>query len=156
MWSRRTSRGFTLVELIIAILVLGLGLAGVLVAFQQTTKGSADPLIHRQLLAIAEGYLDEVMSRPFASDLARSDNGCARDGFHDVDDYAAFGPQAVCPIDSTTPTNGLEGYSVTIAVEALAFQGLAADQARRITVTARRSDGQSLALVAWRTHFAGP
>ncbi|MBH9551326.1 type IV pilus modification PilV family protein [Inhella gelatinilytica] len=156
MWSSRATRGFTLVEMIIAILVLGFGLAGVLVAFQQTTKGSADPLIHRQLLSVAEGYLEEVLSRPFASNLARSVNGCARDGFHDVDDYAGFTNQSVCPIDSTTPVSGLELYTVSIAVEAMALNGVAADQARRITVTAQRSDGQSLTLVGWRTHYAGP
>lgn len=156
MSSERSVRGFTLVEMIIAILVLGMGLAGVLVAFQQTTKGSADPLIHRQLLSVAEAYLEEVMSRPFASDLVASSNGCARSGLHDVDDYASFGTQPVCPIDSTATVSGLEGYTVAIAVEALPFEGLTATQARRVTVTASRSDGPSIVLVGWRTHYAGP
>lgn len=156
MLNRRMAgqRGFTLVEMIIAIVVLGAGIAGVLLAFQQTARGSADPLVNRQLLAIAEGMLEEVLSRPFQSALVAAPNGCARDGLHDVDDYSGFTSQPICPINSTTPIPGLEAYRVSVTVEAAALAGIVG--ARRITVTAQRGSEVPLRLVSWRTHYAGP
>ena len=62
-----SARGFTLVEMLIAIVVIGVGLAGVLVAFNTSVRASADPLLQRQMLAIAEGLLEEALSRPFTA-----------------------------------------------------------------------------------------
>ena len=149
-------RGFTLVEMIIAIVVLGVGLAGVLLAFQQTTRGSASPLVNRQLLAIAEGMLEEALSRPFQSALVALPNGCARDGLHDIDDYNGFSNQPICPIHSNVPIAALQGYTVSVTVLPAALAGIAVEDARRITVIAQRSDGERLELVGWRTDYAKP
>ena len=43
----------TLLELVLAIAVIGIGLAGLLVAFNQAVFRSADPLVRKQMLAIA-------------------------------------------------------------------------------------------------------
>jgi len=62
---RWRQRGASLVELIMFIVVIGAGLAGIIGIWQTTAQGSADPLIQKQALAIAEAYLEEVLAAPF-------------------------------------------------------------------------------------------
>lgn len=62
---RAHQRGISLVELIIFIVIISVGLAGILLVMDTTTKSSADPLIHKQALAIAESLLEEVQLQPF-------------------------------------------------------------------------------------------
>src|SRR5436305_5594706 len=63
--TRRPSRGFTLIELIAFVAILAVGLAGVLIAFRAAATDSADPVIRKQALAIAESMLEEVQQMPF-------------------------------------------------------------------------------------------
>lgn len=58
-------RGISLVELIMFIVIVSIALAGILLVMDTVTKGSADPLIHKQSLAIAESLLEEVELMPF-------------------------------------------------------------------------------------------
>lgn len=61
----RLSGGFTLIELIMFIIIVGVALAGVLTTINMVTKNSADPLIRKQMLTFAEALIDEVQMRPF-------------------------------------------------------------------------------------------
>jgi MSHA pilin protein MshD len=63
--TERTQAGLTLIELMIFVVVLGVGLAGVLLAINQSTVRSADPMIRKQALAAAESLLEEVLQQPF-------------------------------------------------------------------------------------------
>lgn len=63
--SRRHARGLTLIELIMFIVIVSVGVAGILGVMNLTNKSSADPVIHKQALAIAEAYLEEVLAMPF-------------------------------------------------------------------------------------------
>jgi MSHA pilin protein MshD len=58
-------RGLSLVEQIVFIVVVGAAVAGVLAAMNVATRGSADPMIQKQALAIAEALLEEVQLQPF-------------------------------------------------------------------------------------------
>ena len=58
-------RGASLIELIMFIVIVSVALAGILLVMNVTTRGSADPLIHNQALAIAESLLEEVELMPF-------------------------------------------------------------------------------------------
>jgi MSHA biogenesis protein MshO len=57
--------GFTLVELVVFIAILGIALAGVLAAYDFAVRASADPIVKKQALAIAESLLQEVQQMPF-------------------------------------------------------------------------------------------
>ncbi len=61
----KAQRGVSLIELIMFIVIVSVALAGILLVMNVTTKGSADPLIHKQALAIAESLLEEVELMPF-------------------------------------------------------------------------------------------
>lgn len=100
---RCAQRGASLIELIMFIIVVGAGLAGVIGVLNVTAQGSADPLIQKQALAIAEAYLEEVLAAPFTY--------CDPD-----DDHAATAEStgAVNPADPTRCHTTLE----TIGAEA--------------------------------------
>jgi MSHA pilin protein MshD len=55
----------SLVELIIFIVVVGVAVVGVLAAINLGTRASADPMVQKQALAIAEALLEEVQLQPF-------------------------------------------------------------------------------------------
>lgn len=65
MSTRHKQRGVSLVELIMFIVIVSVALAGILLVMNVTTKSSADPVIHKQALAIAESLLEEVELMPF-------------------------------------------------------------------------------------------
>jgi len=57
--------GISLIELVLFIAVVSVGIAGILTAMNVVTRRSADPMIQKQALAIAEAVLEEVMLMPF-------------------------------------------------------------------------------------------
>ncbi|MBI5626895.1 MAG: prepilin-type N-terminal cleavage/methylation domain-containing protein [Nitrosomonadales bacterium] len=61
----KRQRGVSLIELIMFIVIVSVAVAGILLVMNVTTRGSADPLIHKQALAIAESLLEEVELMPF-------------------------------------------------------------------------------------------
>jgi MSHA pilin protein MshD len=62
---RIRQRGISLIELIMFIVIVSVAVAGILLVLNVTTKSSADPLVHKQALAIAESLLEEVELMPF-------------------------------------------------------------------------------------------
>ena len=59
------ARGFTLIEAVIALVILAAAAAGVLLIFAGPMAASADPQIRAQARAIASAYLDEVQLRDY-------------------------------------------------------------------------------------------
>lgn len=148
--SNRWQRGFTLVEMVIAIVVLGVGVAGVMLAFSTAVRGSADPMVQHQLLAIAEEMLEEIQMQPYALAANPSPAGCARDTFNDVRDYDGYS-KAPCSIDGQAVA-ALASYNVSVSVTSAALAGVS--EALRIAVTVTRGS-DSLTLVGWRTNYGG-
>jgi len=58
-------RGSSLIELILFIVIVSVALAGILLVMNTTTRASADPLIRKQALAIAESLMEEAQLMPF-------------------------------------------------------------------------------------------
>lgn len=144
-------RGFTLIEMVLAIVVLGVGLAGVLIAFSTVTRGSADPVVAQQMLAIAEEMMEEIQLKPYAVAANAAPAACARNTWNDVLDYNGYATSGqICTIDGTAIPS-LAGYSVQVTVVAATLAGVGA--ARRIDVTVTRGTS-SFTLTGWRTDFA--
>lgn len=61
----KASRGVTLIELVLFIVIVGIGMAAVFAAFNTMTAGSASPQVRKQALAIAESMMEEVTLMPF-------------------------------------------------------------------------------------------
>ena len=60
-----TQSGISLIELIMFIVIVSLAVVGILSVMNVTTKASADPMIRKQALAIAESLLEEIELQPF-------------------------------------------------------------------------------------------
>lgn len=154
--SIRRQSGVTLVEMIIAMVIIGVGLAGVIGALARTAIFSAHPMVNKQLGAIAEGMMEEVLLQPFAEvpDVGTKNNACARNTFNDMLDYNGYTSTTICDVDGTTVA-GLGGYSVTVKVEVAGadIAGVPAADIHVVNVTVTNAS-QSYALTGWRTKYA--
>lgn len=65
MCTRHRQHGVSLIELVMFIMIVSVALAGILLVLNATEKSSADPLVHKQALAIAESMLEEIELMPF-------------------------------------------------------------------------------------------
>lgn len=63
--TRRRHTGFSLIEVVVTIVVLGIGLAGMMALYNQLTRASVDPMLRKQALAIASSLLEEVELKAF-------------------------------------------------------------------------------------------
>ena len=154
MWNKpRRQSGMTLIELIVAIVIIAVGLAGVLSVFNTTVRASADPMIQKQLLAIAEGMMDEVMLLPYANGTG-TDTGCARAGFDGIDDFATYTGKSICDQEGAA-IDSLSGYSVSVAIDNIALgMETGGETSKKITVTVTRNANESVTLTGWRTNWA--
>ncbi|HRE16600.1 MAG TPA: prepilin-type N-terminal cleavage/methylation domain-containing protein [Rhodocyclaceae bacterium] len=116
-FERRRQRGLTLIELLVFIVVVGFGLAGTLVVFQNTVRSSGDPLVRKQALAIAEALMDEVALHPYTYcdptdanfQYARAANTAAGNCTTTVENS---GPEAgQTRYSATTPFNNVNDYA---------------------------------------------
>lgn len=58
-------RGLSLIELLVFIVVVGIAVTGVLSVFSLNARTSADPVVQKQALAIADSLLEEVLAQPY-------------------------------------------------------------------------------------------
>lgn len=171
--------GLSLLELILFIIIVGVGVAGLLLVFSTTMAKSTDPMIQKQMLAIAEALLEEVESKPFTycdpddanAASAASAAGCATTAeamgpeagesrtssttpFDNVNDYGAS--LTISPITDVAgnAVAGLGAYSATIAVAAAALGTVPATDSLQITVTVTGPGNNSLVLQGYRTRYA--
>jgi MSHA pilin protein MshD len=126
-------RGFTLIELIIFIVVVGVGLVGILQVVNTTVARSADPVVRKQAVALADSILEEILQKAY-TDPDGTTGETTRATFDDVDDYNGK-TQAIF----TDWPSGLSGYQVAITVAAPAnLGGSSPVLAKKVTVTVSR------------------
>lgn len=182
MHRRRRVRGLTLIELLLFVVVVGIALSAMLKVFVTATLSSADPMIRRQQLAIAESVLREVTLMPFtwcdptdanvetATSATVSPTGCAtlvegsgpeagqtRYGptnfFNNVNDYAGFSMNGIRDVTNAAVA-GLGGYSASVTVTAAALDSVVSGEALKITVSVTAPDNSTISLQGWRTRHA--
>ena len=143
-------RGATLVELIISIVVLSVSAVGIMMVITQSTITSANPMIRAQGTAIAQAYMEEILSKRYpASGDNGPETGESRSTYDDVADYNGLSDTTGARNYNGTVIAGLEGYNVAVSVSSTTLNGTAA---RRILVTVTY-DGLpefSLPVVAYR------
>ncbi len=166
-------RGLTLIELIMFIVIVGVALAGILTVFNVTTRSSTDPMIRKQMLAIAEAVLEEVQLQPFTLCDPDDPNAATATNPGGCTTPEAIGPEAgetrgsaTTPFDNVNDYNGLagittsitggampSGYSAAVSVAQDALNGIVATDSLRITVTVTHGT-DSLALEGYRTRHS--
>jgi len=153
-------RGISLIELIMFIVIVSTALVGIMSVMNTVTKGSADPMVHKQTLAIAESLLEEIEAQDFVMEsgvTATSGTSTAsarRDGYHVIADYHNFGA-GVTGITalSGSAVAGLEAYNALVAVENQALDNISAQSAVKITVTVTPPTGDTISVVGYRTAY---
>ena len=150
--SRRRHSGFTLIEVIIFIVVAGAAMAGILSVMNTVVKSSADPLVRKQALAIADSILEEILQKAF-NDPDGINGETLRSTMDDVSDYDG---KTQTLFNSASPGGwpvALDGYSVAIAVVTdTSVIGTASLPAKRVTVTVGRGT-ESVTLVGYRGNY---
>lgn len=145
------NRGFTLIELIVAMVVISVALAGVMSVINYTTLHSADPVLRHQALAIAEAYMEEISLKSYTDPDA--DGEVSRELFDDVDDYNGLSDSGAVDQNGNAIT-GLENYSVSVSVTAQNY-GPTGDEVAglKIDVTVTDPAGESLTLTGYRASY---
>ena len=174
--------GFTLIELVAFIAMVGIAVAGVLLAYNAAARDSADPVVKKQALAIAESLLEEIQQMPFtycdpddaAAATATSAASCAipeaigpepgesrysgTTPFDNVNDYHGYDTAAEAPAGmkdiTSTPLAGLGAYNASVSVTSANLTAVAAGEALLISVTVTGPTNVSVRLDAYRTRYA--
>lgn len=158
--------GFTLIEMIVFMVVVSIGLATLLLAYNHAVSRGTDPVIRVRLLELAQSRLDDVMARKYdetspiggipACGSAESgapacggaigadsgENSANPASLDDVDDFHNA---------SDTPYTG---YTRTVSVAFAGSElGVANNQAKRITVTVTAPNSEQFSLSSYRTNF---
>jgi MSHA pilin protein MshD len=149
-------RGISLIELIMFVVIIAFGLAGILVVMNQVMRHSADPLVHKQAIAAAESLLEEIELQDFVSQSgvtnAVTQNNRAKE-YHVVKDYNGFATVGIFPV-SGVAIAGLESYSASVTVTDAGLGGIAAGSAVLITVTVTNLLGEPpIRLSGYRTAY---
>lgn len=149
---RVAQSGVTFIELIVAIVVIGIAASVVLGALAANVNASADPMVREQAVAVARAYLEEILLRSF-DDPDGIDGETARVDFDDVDDYDALIDAGVRD-QFGNPVAGLGAYTVTVAVSpTAALPGVAGSDALRIDVNVVHTANVDLTLSGYRTRL---
>lgn len=122
MCRSRCQAAFTLIEIIVTLVVVGIAAVALLGVFTSNVRGSADPVIQQQAITIAEAYMEEIMLRAYddPTDPEQGSSGTeagetSRDLFDDVQDYNHLGTTEVRN-QNDVAIAPLSAYAVTVSV----------------------------------------
>lgn len=158
--TRHRHRGFTLIELIIFIVVISAGLAGILSVMNTVVGSSADPMVRKQAAVAAESILEEIMLKAYCDpdtvDTTTNPPTCGANvveaGRIDYDDVDDFKGKTAAQINALFADLLVQvpGYSIAITVaDEAAFSGV---NAKMITVTVSRG-GERVSLSSYRANY---
>lgn len=170
--------GFTLIEVVMAVLIIGISVIGILVGVIQATKYSADPMVINQGIAIAESYLQEITAKPLpgaplpgAAPPYTCSLPCAgsppasRANYATVCDYKGIPAGGQVPTDITgAAIPNLGNYTVKVAINDGSSGAVtigpagnqltaAAKQVVRIDVTVSNPSMQTMVFSAYRACY---
>lgn len=150
-------RGISLIELIIFIVIIGVAAAGILLVMNQVAGHSADPLVRKQALAVAESMLEEIKLQDLsgaacAGTLAAN---APRSGVSAVCDYNGYSTTAgIRDFSTNDPVPGLANYNITnVAVTQIAALGgtvITPGSGVMITVTVADPTGATVDATGYR------
>lgn len=144
----RRSAGVTLVELIVALVIMAVALGGMVAVYTATTRSSVDPVLVQQMQSIADNMMEEILMKPFAKGPGTG----VRINFDDVQDYNNYKTTGITDVEGNA-IPGLERYSVVVEVTQAALAGVAAStDSLRVVVTVSMPGAGAVVLTGWRTN----
>jgi len=173
---QRTQAGFTLVETVIVIVLVGAMLAGMTSLFMNNVGNSHRPYLRQKALAVANAFLDEILRKqwneatPLGGGCVNTGSGSCASGpaavaigvdgtegratFDDIDDYNGLN-QSPPQDSSATDMPGYAGYTVAVSVvqPGAVWNGVPAADVRLITVSVTSSSNETISVSAYRVNF---
>ncbi|HFE31682.1 MAG TPA: prepilin-type N-terminal cleavage/methylation domain-containing protein [Gammaproteobacteria bacterium] len=172
--SRRQS-GFSLIETILVIVLLGVAVAGMAAMFLNSVSKSHEPYLRQRALAVANAFMDEILRKRW-DDNSPLGGGCvntgtvlcssgpvpagigneeaARADWDDIDDFNAISNQSPPQDSAGSAMPGYEGFAVSVTVsQPGAWNGMPAADVKRIEVQVTSNNGETISLSAWRVNF---
>lgn len=153
--------GFSLIEMVITIVVLGIALTALSSSLFSGVGKNADPLWQTKATQLSQAYLDEILAMKYQEDSpieGGSVGSCTisgpetsetdREKFDDVDDYDGL-VETASFLDSTV-SSIYSGYSVSIQVACENHQGDASNNSKLIQLTITSPTNESLVFSAFR------
>jgi len=159
--NKRRQRGFTLIELIIFIVVVSVGLAGILSVMNTVVKSSADPMVRKQTIAIAESLLEEILLKDYASPSGGTNGvstctlaGGSRAQWDNICDYNGYTTTGGIVDILGASATGLGSYNIAppVSVVSTNLTGVAA---KKITVSVTGPQG-TISLTGYRVCDLSP
>lgn len=145
----RRASGFTLIEVVVAIVIIGTTLVVAIGAFTRSNASSINALIQQQATSIADAYLNEVLALPYA-DPDGVGGELTRSTFDDVLDYNGFA-EVGAKTRAGAPVAGLAQFSIAIAVRQVGIGPAPSVPMRQVTVTVADPSGVQVRLVGYRS-----
>lgn len=166
--------GFTIIEIIITIVFISIAMVGVLSAYTNAMKTSADPLQQIRAVELGQAYMDEIINKKFDENSAQGGippcdtiaapactaagsfgpDGETRSLFNDVDDYHGL---------NDFPSNDSEGNlrtgytdyraQVTVTHAGSELSGLNNVDAKRIDIIITTPKGTTFSFSSYRVNF---
>lgn len=173
---RSRQSGISLIELVMFIVIVGVGVAGILPVMNVTTQHSADPMLRKQAQAIAEALLEEIELQPFtwcdpedaAAASATGPGQCttaeaigaeagetryAEPYYDNVNDYHGFTMTPIVDIGNS-PVSGLDAYTAGVNItQAGTTFSLPAEDVLQIDVRVQSGD-TDITLTGYRFRYA--
>lgn len=176
--SHSKQRGFTLIEIIIGIVVLGISIVLLTVLLFPQAQRSAEPILQQRAAALGQAFLDEISGKSFDENsdrqggLVRCGEGTTtctapaalgpdsetRDTFDDVDDYHQL--ELTAPTLQDALGDDIAGRYVgfTYAIDVCYSDNLGVCQStitafKRIRVTVSTSFGQDFVFTSLRGNY---
>jgi MSHA pilin protein MshD len=149
---RARQRGVTLIELVVAIVIVSIAAVAILGAISWTLQRGAEAMVRQQAVAVAEAYLEEIMLQPVAAPTGAG-TPTGRASFNDEDEYNGLSDVgAYDQYGNAIPS--LTAYNVSVSVaQTTALTGITAANARQITVTVADPNGATVVLTGYRANY---
>jgi MSHA pilin protein MshD len=145
-------RGFTLIELIVAITIVSIAATTILGTVAAVASRSADAMLQQQAGAIADAYLEEIQQR-WVVDPNGTPPNTGRGSWDLVDQYDGL-VDVGAKDQFGNAIGGLGAYTVSVSVvQSTALPGITAAAARRIDVTVTRAPNISVTVSGYRTNY---
>ena len=160
----KRSRGMSMVEMVLTIVIVSVALVASLQAFSLLSGRSSDSMVRSRALDLAQLYLDEILSHrydeasgpygvPAYTGACRiTDDGEARDEYDDVDDFDEISGEAPALIDSSLAAD-YAGYTVSVAVTCDSSIGVNAEGAKLVQVSILDPLGQNSTFSVYKGNY---
>ena len=142
----RRQAGVTLIELIVAIVIVGVAVASVMGVFAATSTRSVDAMMRSQATAIASAYLEEIQGKSFDPQPGTAN----RQDYDDVNDYNNL-TDAGAHDQNGNSIAGLDRYQVSVGVTPdNSLPGVAGTDAYRIDVRVTDPAGNTVLMSGYK------